>query len=72
MNIKIKHFQKKKSYPNNGKTKLLAALGLAASLGIAGCDITGEPLAGAPAMPESSSSEVIAVVGGLETFLFPN
>lgn len=57
MNIKIKHFQKKKSYPNNGKTKLLAALGLAASLGIAGCDITGEPLAGAPAMPESSSSE---------------
>ena len=57
MNIKIKHFQKKKSYPNNGKTKLLAALGLAASLGIAGCDIPGEPLAGAPAMPESSSSE---------------
>ena len=57
MNIKIKHFQKKKSYPNSGKNKLLAALGLAASLGIAGCDITGEPLAGAPAMPESSSSE---------------
>ena len=57
MNIKIKHFQKKKSYPNNGKTKLLAALGLAASLGITGCDITEQPLSGDPAMPESSSSE---------------
>ena len=56
MNIKIKHFQKKNPYSNSGKNKLLAALGLAASLGIAGCDITGEPLAGAPAMPESSSS----------------
>ena len=57
MNIKIKHFQKKNPYSNSGKNKLLAALGLAASLGIAGCDITGEPLAGDPAMPESSSSE---------------
>ncbi len=56
MNIKIKHFQKKKSYPNNGKNKLLAALGLMASLGVSGCDITEQPLSGDPAMPESSSS----------------
>jgi len=57
MNIKIKHFQKKTPYSSSGKNKLLATLGLVASLGIAGCDITGEPLSGNPAMPESSSSE---------------
>lgn len=56
MNIKIKNFQKKNPYSNSGKNKLLAALGLMASLGVSGCDITGEPLAGDPAMPESSSS----------------
>ena len=56
MNIKIKHFQKKNPYSNSGKNKLLAALGLMASLGVSGCDITEEPLSGDPAMPESSSS----------------
>jgi len=57
MNIKIKHFQKKNPYSNSGKNKLLAALGLMASLGVSGCDITEQPLSGDPAMPESSSSE---------------
>ncbi|HOG68071.1 MAG TPA: hypothetical protein PK366_01735, partial [Fibrobacteraceae bacterium] len=57
MNIKIKHFQKKNPYSNSGKNKLLATLGLVASLGITGCDITEQPLSGDPAMPESSSSE---------------
>ena len=56
MNIKIKNFQKKNPYSNSGKNKLLAALGLMASLGVSGCDITEEPLSGDPAMPESSSS----------------
>jgi hypothetical protein len=54
MNIKIKHFQKKNPYSNSGKNKLLAALGLAASLGIAGCETTST--SGDPVMPESSSS----------------
>ena len=57
MNIKIKNFQKKNPYSNSGKNKLLATLGLVASLGITGCDITEQPLSGDPAMPESSSSE---------------
>ncbi len=57
MNIKIKHFQKKTPYSSSGKNKLLAALGLMASLGVSGCDITEQPLSGDPAMPESSSSE---------------
>ena len=57
MNIKIKNFQKKNPYSNSGKNKLLAALGLMASLGVSGCDITEQPLSGDPAMPESSSSE---------------
>jgi hypothetical protein len=56
MNIKIKNFQKKNPYSNSGKNKLLAALGLMASLGVSGCDITEQPLSGDPAMPESSSS----------------
>jgi len=56
MNIKIKHFQKNNPYSNSGKNKLLAALGLMASLGVSGCDITEQPLSGDPAMPESSSS----------------
>ena len=56
MNIKIKNFQKKNPYSNSGKNKLLATLGLVASLGITGCDITEQPLSGDPAMPESSSS----------------
>jgi hypothetical protein len=55
MNIKIKNFQKKIPYSNSGKNKLLAALGLAASLGIAGCETT-SVTSGDPAMPESSSS----------------
>ena len=59
MNIKIKHFQKKNPYSNSGKNKLLATLGLVASLGITGCDITEQPLSGDPAMPESSSSEEV-------------
>jgi hypothetical protein len=56
MNIKIKHFQKKTPYSSSGKNKLLAALGLMASLGVSGCGITEQPLSGDPAMPESSSS----------------
>ena len=56
MNIKIKNFQKNNPYSNSGKNKLLAALGLMASLGVSGCDITEQPLSGDPAMPESSSS----------------
>ena len=55
MNIKIKHFQKKNPYSNSGKNKLLATLGLVASLGIAGCETT-SVTSGDPAMPESSSS----------------
>src|SRR5574344_1778962 len=54
MNIKIKHFQKKTSYSNSGKNKLLAALGLMASLGIAGCETTST--SGDPVMPETLSS----------------
>src|SRR5574344_2843136 len=54
MNIKIKHFQKKTSYSNSGKNKLLAALGLMASLGIAGCEATST--SGDPVMPETLSS----------------
>ena len=54
MNIKIKHFQKKNPYSNSGKNKLLAALGLAASLGIAGCETTST--SGDPVMPETLSS----------------
>jgi len=63
MNIKIKHFQKKNPYSNSGKNKLLATLGLVASLGITGCDITEQPLSGDPAMPESSSSEEPPLAG---------
>ena len=66
MNIKIKHFQKKTPYSSSGKNKLLATLGLVASLGITGCDITGEPLSGNPAMPESSSSTVVPLSGLIE------
>src|SRR5574344_300344 len=54
MNIKIKNFQKKNPYSNSGKNKLLAALGLAASLGIAGCETTST--SGDPVMPETLSS----------------
>lgn len=63
MNIKIKNFQKKNPYSNSGKNKLLATLGLVASLGITGCDITEQPLSGDPAMPESSSSEEPPLAG---------
>src|SRR5574344_1610940 len=54
MNIKIKNFQKKNPYSNSGKNKVLAALGLAASLGIAGCETTST--SGDPVMPETLSS----------------
>lgn len=63
MNIKIKNFQKKNPYSSSGKNKLLAALGLMASLGVSGCDITEQPLSGDPAMPESSSSEEPPLAG---------
>jgi len=66
MNIKIKHFQKKNPYSNSGKNKLLATLGLVASLGITGCDITEQPLSGDPAMPESSSSEEPPLAGEIQ------
>ena len=55
MNIKIKHFQKKTPYSSSGKNKLLATLGLVASLGIAGCETT-SVTSGVVAVPESSSS----------------
>ena len=82
MNIKIKHFQKKTPYSSSGKNKLLATLGLVASLGIAGCETTSvtsgvvavpessssaeAPEGGVLVMPESSSSEEPPLAGGVQ------